>query len=991
MNSMSMRSRGPGRPPMTSGRMMSPRGSMRGMPPVRGRPSLVPNGMGSRGGMMPRGRGMMSSTRGMGMQSSGRGMSMQNMGMTSPLKRMSPMGGHTSPRAPGMPPMKRARMPGPYNTMSMGHAGQSLNSAGAVNPATLDPVGRLCRVCGAPNAVIFRLKEKQELVGRIGRVLNLTIDLEADAAGGYPGVICRKCCNLVETFFHYKKSVAEGQVSLKKQVEEYKEKKAAIAEFKKKEAAEAEAARLQAEANEREQQMLVSRNSPESIGVDPLDNIFPDQGSSILPDANQPDTKVGNIKIKQESLKSLTKTPTSSSSSSTAAPMTAVFTDAVPDLAIKIEPGLVTVKKEKLEEGEAATKAAEKEKLPDGIEHDKHGELFSQLVGEVNKLNEMGEEKGKETSSASNEEKDSFAVSELDKNAVITPNDKTDDEDEMTLAITNVTTQLDEDQNGVKSVTEVLDDISDTLEEVTKQIVSNQSENKTSSSAESEVQVDSAKKSPSPPTDDSSVVDNEKLSTGKTDAEDKQCVPSKESTTSDEKAPSKTSNDKNESDDALFSDIAIGEDPWSAAYDKSKDPDAEADTDVDSSIPSGSWVPDDKGMEDLESAPGMAVRDLRQRSDYFYDEDYYNTGTEGDGGELVPGPDDPLLEMDEDDNTGDNDDFGGYDPLKLVQMTGGELNDLDFEMEDFDEDITMEDNDIMEDKDEHTEDGVDHEKDIDLNDETSTASEGVSGVSKSEGKVSQVVDRENDLDISDESGLSDSRDGLNKDFDHGGDDINEVNYNLDNDIDPPEKNSKASDSKSKKSGKFIKSKNGGTVENTLDDSKEDDTGTLETNISSEKIISEENSDFLGHIAGEENLNEDCDDDLKDDAESDCNYRHQEDHNFESVEPSKTDNFDGTSDDKECINDGISRREDDKATCSLRKSAEDNHNILSEDISTDNFENGTGTENVDDINDYTNTDETDFDFQIEQVQSIQDSSQAEDSTGPEPGSNCDNSA
>lgn len=101
MNSMSMRSRGPGRPPMTSGRMMSPRGSMRGMPPVRGRPSLVPNGMGSRGGMMPRGRGMMSSGRGMGLQSSGRGMGMQNMGMTSPLKRMSPMGGHTSPRAPG--------------------------------------------------------------------------------------------------------------------------------------------------------------------------------------------------------------------------------------------------------------------------------------------------------------------------------------------------------------------------------------------------------------------------------------------------------------------------------------------------------------------------------------------------------------------------------------------------------------------------------------------------------------------------------------------------------------------------------------------------------------------------------------------------------------------------------------------------------------------------------------------------------------------------
>lgn len=391
-------------------------------------------------------------------------------------------------------------------------------------------------------------------------------------------------------------------------------------------------------------------------------------------------------------------------------------------------------------------------------------------------------------------------------------------------------------------------------------------------------------------------------------------------------------------------------------------------------------------MEDLEAAPGMAIRDLRQRSDYFYDEDYYNTGGEGESGELVPGPDDPLLEMDEDDNTGDNDDFGGYDPLKLVQMTGGELNDLDFEMEDFDEDITMEDNDIMEDKDDHTEDGVDHEKDIDLNDEISVNNATVSGVLKTEGKVPQVADRENDLDISDESGLSDSRDGLNKDFDHGGDgdDINEVNYNLDDDIDPPEKNTKTSDSKSKISEKFNKSKNGGTVENTLDDSKEDDVGTSETNVSDEKVIGEENSEFLDHIAGEENLNEDCDDDLKDDTESDCNYRHQEDdHNFESVEISKTDNFDGTSDDKECINDGVGHREEEKPSSNLRKSLEDNHNILSEDISTDNFENGTANENVD---------ETDFDFQIDQVQSIQDSSQAEDYTGPgEPGNNCDNSA
>ena len=131
--------------------------------------------------------------------------------------------------------------------------GLILVHAGAVNPATLDPVGRLCRVCGSPNAVIFRLKEKKELIFRINKVLNLSIDLEVhceawevdyliptvlqiDSDAGYPGVICRKCCNLVETFFHYKKSVLEGQANLKKQVEEYREKKAAMAEYKQKQA-----------------------------------------------------------------------------------------------------------------------------------------------------------------------------------------------------------------------------------------------------------------------------------------------------------------------------------------------------------------------------------------------------------------------------------------------------------------------------------------------------------------------------------------------------------------------------------------------------------------------------------------------------------------------------------------------------------------------------------------------------------------------------------
>ena len=673
--------------------------------------------------------------------------------------------------------------------------------------------------------------------------------------------------------------------------------------------------------------------------------------------------------------------------------MTAVFTDAVPDLRIKIEPGLVTVKKEKVELGEIKQAGEEKNKdevVGTSEQNDTPGELFSQLVGEVNKLNEKGEEKSKDLTKAEEltdapesvdktgeENANTSAENEKLKEVRDEDDSKIDTEvdDGLTLAISNVTTQLDEEETGVKSVTEVLDDISDTLEAVTKQIVSKQGEVKEKIVTESESETkevggESSKDLPNLPegisvslspakeptqtnTDEASVEKKNSLNDNNVEDADGDGDSSKEDTTK-------------KCDDKLFSDIDIGEDPWSNAFDKSKDADA------DSAIASGSWVPDDKGMEDLESAPGMEVRDLRQRSDFFYDEDYYNAGGEGDTGELVPGADDPLMEMDDDDTTGDNDDFGGYDPLKLVQMTGGELNNLDFEMEDFDEDITMEDHDIMEDKDDHTEDGVDHEKD-DLSEEVREVS---TEESKCDGKESEVIDRENDLDISDESGLSDSRDGLNKDFDQGGDELNEDNYNLDNDVDPPEKDSKTSNSKSKKSDKFSKSKNGGTVENTLDDSKEDDTVNLDASVSSEKVMGE-NSDFTDHLAGEENLNEDCDDDLKEDVKSDCNYQHQqEDHNFESVECSKTNNFDGTSDDKDCINDDIDHQSDEKSRSSVRKSVEDQHNVLSEDISTDNFENGPSTENVDDINDFNATDEADFEFQIEQVQSIQDSSQVQ---------------
>ena len=82
-----------------------------------------------------------------------------------PLKRMggvlsNPMG------------VKRPRLPSsPY----MNH-----NMQGALNPARLDSVARLCRVCGQESSVIFSLREKPEMVTRLKRILNLVLDLEAD-------------------------------------------------------------------------------------------------------------------------------------------------------------------------------------------------------------------------------------------------------------------------------------------------------------------------------------------------------------------------------------------------------------------------------------------------------------------------------------------------------------------------------------------------------------------------------------------------------------------------------------------------------------------------------------------------------------------------------------------------------------------------------------------------------------------------------------------
>jgi hypothetical protein len=47
---------------------------------------------------------------------------------------------------------------------------------------SLAPFERLCRICGTPNAVIFRLQDKTEVVERVNSILTLNIDLKVSHA-----------------------------------------------------------------------------------------------------------------------------------------------------------------------------------------------------------------------------------------------------------------------------------------------------------------------------------------------------------------------------------------------------------------------------------------------------------------------------------------------------------------------------------------------------------------------------------------------------------------------------------------------------------------------------------------------------------------------------------------------------------------------------------------------------------------------------------------
>jgi len=602
-------------------------------------------------------------------------------------------------------------------------------ATGAVNPATLDAVARLCRVCGTPNPVIFRLRDRTELISRVETVLGLKIELEEDKAGGFPGVVCRKCCNLVETFFHFQKSVREGQETLKKQVEERKKRD--------------EEERLVTEAlrESEEEARLRDEGDVESIGVDPLDE-------SILPDAEeQPDTKVGNIRIKQESLRT-----TRNSSQSTTAPMTTVFTDAVPEMTIKIEPGLRAMKKE---------------------------------AGE-------GKEGDKET--------------ETERDDLVTP-EPTGEEDTVTTVDSTVEiTPMKEKRDGEESeeasgvVGELFSQLVGEVEKINEGVRTREDETKNSDEREDRIGEEEV---------------NEHVE--KDDVESKEYKEKNGNAMDPESEKEKTNGD----------DTYISED---AGPSKQSD----------------DWLPDDALEEDLDQEEyydtnGAGEGDVEGEGDVDGEEEVEGEGDEG-----------PLVEMD-DENTnpeGETDDFGGYDPLKLAQMSADDLNELDFEMDD---NVDTEDHDIF---DEHS---VDAEGEEALEDEENKDGE----VDDEEGGLSENVHTDYDMDYTEED--------------------EEDHSNLD--VDGEVKNGEED------------------AEDTLDDSKEDTVNddAFDLEVPKNTVDRSYNDD--------ENLNEDCDDDMEP-GEEDTGPR---------------------LDDSDCINDDNLDSTKGEEDCGAAPG------LLSEDLSSDNVE------------------------------------------------------
>merc|ERR1712130_634542 len=174
------------------------------------------------------------------------------------------------------------------------------------------------------------------------------------------------------------------------------------------------------------------------------------------------------------------------------------------------------------------------------------------------------------------------------------------------------------------------------------------------------------------------------------------------------------------------------------------------------------------------------------------------------------------------------DDFGGYDPLKLAQMSESDLNELDFEMDDDGMEVTTEDHEIF---DENSE-GIDGNEDISNSSENRSNKKDELGEEEEDAGLSENVSTDYGMDFADSEGVS-----LDQEEDIGG-----MEAPLEEGLQP----------------------DGEAAEDTLDDSKED-AGNEEDAFDIDDAPKTSGGNDRSYN-GDENLNEDCDDDVE---EEDC--------------------------------------------------------------------------------------------------------------------------
>ncbi len=76
---------------------------------------------------------------------------------------------------------------------------------------------RFCRVCAAlcsKAGPVYPLSRLPAYVEKASECLGMQIDLERDEAEGLPGVVCKRCCQLLHSYSDFHRRVSEGAAKL---------------------------------------------------------------------------------------------------------------------------------------------------------------------------------------------------------------------------------------------------------------------------------------------------------------------------------------------------------------------------------------------------------------------------------------------------------------------------------------------------------------------------------------------------------------------------------------------------------------------------------------------------------------------------------------------------------------------------------------------------------------------------------------------------------